>query len=372
MLELHVIQARYGDCLLLEHRKTAAPTYVLVDGGPQGVYDNNLKPLLERIRVARGRLAAVVVSHVDDDHIRGVLDLFNEAAWDRIRGLGETIAFDELWHNSFSATVGNDVRLGIHRVLGRAAPTREAMPRFTKASRDIEQGDELTRVAEGLGVGVNERFAPSRIVCSDELAAPVLVGELELRVLGPSRQDLENLKTDWLAWLEEQERRIAAAGPAEAPRVAREADKSVPNLSSIMFLAQADGRTILFTGDGLGDHLLQGLGKAGLLSAEGRLHVNVLKLPHHGSKYNITREFFQVVTADHYVISASGNHGHPHLPALRWLVETAREQGRSIKLWATKETTSVQRLKQDHPPTTYGYQLKILETGHRALTLNLG
>jgi beta-lactamase superfamily II metal-dependent hydrolase len=371
MLKLHVIQAQYGDCLLLVHGDAGARTYVLVDGGPQHVYDDDLKPILEGIREAGGRLAAVVVSHVDDDHIRGVLDLFKGVAWDRIRGLGEVIAFDELWHNSFSAAMGADVKLGIYRLLGRGVATREAMPRFSRVNRDIEQGDELTRVAEGLGVGVNQRFAPSHILCSDDLTGPVRLGELELRIVGPNRQDLENLKTDWLAWLAEQERAIAAAAPAEAVRAAEKADDRVPNLSSIMFLARADGKSLLLTGDGLSDHLLRGLGQAGLLNAEGKLHVNVLKLPHHGSKHNTTLEFLQAVTADHYVISASGRYGHPHLPTLRWLVETARDQGRSIKLWATNETASLKRLQQDHPPAAYGYQLQILETGQRALTLDL-
>jgi hypothetical protein len=42
------------------------------------------------------------------------------------------------------------------------------------------------------------------------------------------------------------------------PFIAAMADRSIPNLSSIMILAEADeGKKILFTGDGRGDHLLQ-------------------------------------------------------------------------------------------------------------------
>jgi hypothetical protein len=55
------------------------------------------------------------------------------------------------------------------------------------------------------------------------------------------------------------------------------ADNSIPNLSSIMLLAKADGKTILFTGDVRGDHLIQGLNQTGLLDTEGKIHVDVLK-----------------------------------------------------------------------------------------------
>jgi hypothetical protein len=47
------------------------------------------------------------------------------------------------------------------------------------------------------------------------------------------------------------------------------ADSSIPNLSSIMFLAEAESKANLFTGDGRGDHLLDGLDDAGLLDAQG-------------------------------------------------------------------------------------------------------
>jgi hypothetical protein len=54
----------------------------------------------------------------------------------------------------------------------------------------------------------------------------------------------------------------------------------------------------LFTGDGLGEHLVQGLEQAGMLGPGEAFHVNVLKLPHHGSARNVSREFFWRVTAN--------------------------------------------------------------------------
>ncbi len=60
-----------------------------------------------------------------------------------------------------------------------------------------------------------------------------------------------------------------------------------------------------------------------MLSDDTPLHVDLLKLPHHGSDRNVTPAFFEQVHADHYVVSADGvAHHHPHEDALRWLVES--------------------------------------------------
>ncbi len=51
------------------------------------------------------------------------------------------------------------------------------------------------------------------------------------------------------------------------------------------------------------------------------MHVDLLKLPHHGSCRNNTAELLTRVTADTYVISADGKHGNPDLETLERLAE---------------------------------------------------
>jgi hypothetical protein len=140
-----------------------------------------------------------------------------------------------------------------------------------------------------------------------------------------------------------------------------QADKSIPNLSSIMFIAEEDGKKILFTGDGLSEHLVYGLNHSKALNSPGTIHVDVLKVPHHGSERNVTAEFFQVITADKYLISANGRDDNPSLTTLRWIAETAKEQHRLIAITITNTTPIVEQFIKKYSKEEYGYKLKIIK-----------
>jgi glyoxylase-like metal-dependent hydrolase (beta-lactamase superfamily II) len=80
-----VRRARKGDCLIVHYCTKSDPGFILIDGGPSQVYRPHLKPRLAQIRKAR-KLAAdqslpvdlLMVSHIDDDHINGILELTKE------------------------------------------------------------------------------------------------------------------------------------------------------------------------------------------------------------------------------------------------------------------------------------------------------
>src|SRR4029077_16399366 len=85
IFSLDVRRARKGDCLLLHFGTAAKPGLVMIDGGPKSVYLPHLKPRLLELKKARGLgpqqplpVDLLMVSHVDDDHIQGILDLTRE------------------------------------------------------------------------------------------------------------------------------------------------------------------------------------------------------------------------------------------------------------------------------------------------------
>lgn len=358
-MRLHAIKAKEGDAILLE---SSAGMFVLVDGGPAEVWENDLQPYLESV-VGDGALEAVVVSHVDRDHIVGVLDLFAEN--ERLSSQDERArpTVRELWHNSFSKTVDHE---GQVVAALRTAAAKGATYGVSVQSTDwvlfgIGDGEKLRREAVRAKVPINKAFG-------GELVSPGTVGEdskefagLLFRIVGPTTSNLQSLKTEWLDW----------ASKVKQARKGQElayTDRSVPNLSSIVFLVEEDDRSVLMTGDARGDHILQGLEQAGLMKG-GSLHVNVLKLQHHGSARNVAREFFKLVTADVYIISANGRHGNPDHETLAWIVEEAALAKRSIKIAATYETDTIRELADSHPMETYGYTLLHPEDAAHALVI---
>lgn len=372
MFNLHVVQARYGDSLILEYGTAEAPRYILIDGGPPGVYEDDLRPVLQGIADRGGNLDFMVLSHVDDDHVVGLLDLLAEIQQQRDSGAPETIGIGEIWHNTFSQTLGGEIEARFQAFMGAAAPVRGAMHAADRTMRDIAKGDALTHAVDALEIPINEQFDPSYLVSLGLTHEPVDRENLRLWIVAPNRTNLQNLREEWLEWLEEQEGRVLVRSLEEAERAATRADTRVPNLSSIMFLALADGKSMLLTGDGRGDHLLEGLGQAGLLDAGGRLHVDILKLPHHGSRHNISKEVLQAITADRYVVSASGRYSHPSRQTLEWIAEVAREQGRQVEIAVTKRTKSVDQLLERYDPDEYGYCVTEMPHGAHALVLELG
>lgn len=366
MFKVRVIQAEFGDCFLLQYGTAAAPRHLLIDGGPPDTFANHLEDELEAIAQAGGSLDLAMLSHVDNDHIVGLLDLTARLRADDAAdpsGDSRLIGIGGLWHNSFGRTIDPN---GVLAPRLRAAGTRAAMVQAAMALNGIGEGNTLRQSAMVLGIPLNDGFA-NGLICVDDHPQPLVFDNLTLRVVGPTRANLDELQADWEAWLDDHEDAVATGDP----QVMANSDRSVPNLSSVMVLAEAHGKSVLCTGDGRSDHLLKGLAQAGLLDADGALHVDILKVAHHGSDRNATRTFFKKVTADRYLFSANGKDGNPDTSTLIWVVEAAKAQGRSIELVVTNETPSTEKLREEYDAQEFGYRLTIMPQGAHAMTLTL-
>jgi hypothetical protein len=374
-LRLAAFQAAFGDCLMVEARAAGWTRRILIDGGPPGTYQAVLRPALEGIAGAGGRIDVAVVSHIDNDHISGMLDLFDDLRARQQRPTTPALpAIDRLWHNSFATAVGDAglepaVRAVLHDATGLAA----AMPALGMVLRGVGEGDALRADALALHIG-SLPFTDGRLLADG--GRGTMFDGLAVTVVGPSAAILDRLRTEWLSWLaahrgagaRREAGTAAAAGPAQVAAVA--ADGSVPNLSSIALLVELGRRSVLLTGDARADQVLEGMGEAGVLDPAGRRHVSILKMPHHGSIRNVSPEFLAAVTADSYVISADGRYGNPDYETLVLVVETARQAGRRIELAMTNDTPSSDRLRTSHPPGQYGYTLRVLPAGRPALLLD--
>jgi len=96
-------------------------------------------------------------------------------------------------------------------------------------------------------------------------------------------------------------------------------DKSVPNGSSIALLLEYEGRRVVLAADSHTDVVKKGLDHHFQLGVE----VNLLKVSHHGSKYNTDRELLERLACRRFLICTSGKgHKHPdHLLIARLLAD---------------------------------------------------
>ena len=302
IFSLEALNAQQGDCFLLHFGTVKQPRMIVIDGGPQGVFDAALKPRLDEIRKQRGIKAGaalptdlLMVSHIDDDHIHGILDWFSAmtaspGAW-KIR---------ECWFNSFEDVLNHAPKI-------RAAalkPARELEVMHLPGpaafdpivARSVYQGRDLRDDLKQQKIRVNDGkqllFAPGSTPHFEK-------GGMKLTLVAPNKKAVDRLQKTW------------EITPARALAL----DNAVENLSSLVVMAECGTRCILLTGDARGDYILDGLEGAGYLK-NGTCKVDILKLPHHGSSRNCTQELFEKVLAAHYVISANGMYDNPDAETL--------------------------------------------------------
>ena len=368
-MRIHAINAFEGDSLLLEST-APIPAFALIDAGPRGTYEKHVRAYLQRKVGDGGAIEAVIVSHVDMDHIAGVLDLVADVERAKVDGDPEPFKILDLWHNSFAATIDDDrgtVAAGIREMATLAGRAQLTLGETSIALLGIREGALLRRHALKLGIPINGAFS-GEVISPDELTSSEwTLGDIKLQIIGPTNANLVELRTKWKKWINDNLEAFAEGDR----RAMANADDSIPNLSSIVILATSPQGSALLTGDARGDHILQGLEAAGLLDTQSCLHVNVLKLQHHGSERNVTPKFFEQITADLYLVSADGKHGNPDFNTLKWLVEAAHKQGRNPDIVCTNRTASTDRLLAELPDDQFGYRLHLRAENEDAIILDL-
>jgi hypothetical protein len=355
IFSLDVQRARKGDCLLLHYGTKDDPGLALIDGGPGQVYEPHLKPRLTQIRKARGLgsekslpIDLLMVSHIDDDHIKGLLELTKELVDAQDSGEPLPLKVNSVWHNTFDAIIGNkpdELTASVKASFGAAAlsgePDIEGLePAAAMVLASIDQGYRLQADVRKLKFRINPEFNGELVMATDDSESIDMGRNLELVVAGPMKTELLALQKDYDKWLKNPDNKKKAK---EA--LASFTDVSVPNLSSIVMLAKVNTKRMLFTGDARGDKILHGLELVGLLTPGGKMHVDILKMPHHGSDRNLDPIFFRRISADHYVFSGNGEHGNPERGTLQMLLDESGGREFTIHLTYPIDEIDVKREK---------------------------
>jgi beta-lactamase superfamily II metal-dependent hydrolase len=300
-MSLDVLPATFGDCLLLTCHTPSRPWRLLVDTGP----DESYKALQAHLRTlppgVQGKrvIDTFVVSHIDHDHIGGAALLLNDASLE--------LDFGDIWFNA-PAPAGPRIR-GVaegQRLAELLGSTSRVLPWNTAMNGQwlcSSAGQRYPRIAPRRGIKVT--------------------------VVSPSLKKLKALFAQWdkeLAKLRAKTREAAEAIPQQRGRPSLEdlatsktaVDKARPNGSSIALLVEYKKKSVLLAADAHPDVLVEELrALADSRQMELPWKVDVFKLPHHGSRGNVTTELLKVVSARHYVVSTNNaQFGHPDAEAI--------------------------------------------------------
>ncbi|CAM3163133.1 MBL fold metallo-hydrolase [Corallococcus sp. ZKHCc1 1396] len=365
MLTLEMLPAGCGDCLLLEHVHEGRTQRILIDGGTPASYPA-LRARLSRD--ARPHFDLIVVTHVDADHIGGILELLRDPA------VGTT--YDDLWFNG-----QHHMKSFLAEATG--AEGGSAGPEVPPEDRlGPGQGEALATIIRG--GRWNEAFRRGPIVVPDTGALPriELRNGLSLTVLSPTPTALRRMALVWareVRSVEEELSRPHMATQEQADRLGgtldvgalsaepQQRDDAPANGSSIALLAECGPHACLLAADAWPQVLAATLQR--LLQERGlsRLPLSAVKLPHHGSKRNVTREWLDLVECSDFLISTDGTRfRHPDAQAIARIVSAKR----GVRLHFNTASVPASQWKSESLQVRHGFTTTYpaSEGGSRVLT----
>jgi beta-lactamase superfamily II metal-dependent hydrolase len=297
-----MLPAGHGDCLWIEYGDPSETHRWLVDCGTQATATELLRRV-ESLPESDRHFDLLVMSHIDSDHIGGVLPFFGAVE----RGL----RFGDVWFNGWRHLSG---RLG------------------------AKQGEMFSSAIQGLGLPWNAwRQGQAIVVDGEDLPVHKLPGGMTLTLLSPAPAQLRKLAPAWTrelkkAGLEPGARvdysNFLKGTPSTSTDVDTLADTpfagdaAAANGSSIALLAEFGGASALLGADAHAPVLADGI--RNLLRRRGvdRLKLDIFKVSHHASQNNLSSELLALLDCKTYCVSTNGDHFcHPDREAIGRIIK---------------------------------------------------
>ncbi len=313
-----MVPAGHGDCILLQYGTRLQSHWVLVDGGPIHSYP----ALRQRIQSCTRTLQLLVVTHVDSDHVDGIVRLLQDSSVNLI--------VRDIWFNGWRQ---------LRPCTGTLGPVA---------------GEYLSALIAKRALRWNAAFGCAAVATTPP-SYPVVELEdgLKLTVLSPTRPALDRLSRIWARTVQREGLapgctrdayehlvsshrfgRHTVLGGLNIDDLSREAeisDDSTANGSSIALIAEFQGKRVLLAGDSHPSILEQAIRTLLGLNGQPRLTLEAFKLAHHGSKGSITNSLLKLLDCHNYLISTNGDYfGHPDDEAVARVV---RHGGPGVQLY---------------------------------------
>lgn len=277
-MEIFNIEAYNGDCYIIKEEDTI----IMIDSGTNLLAKKISKKLKEIEKID-----LLIITHIDNDHIGGILNLVR-------KDKNILKKFEKIWFNSYDLTekIMNELNLIILE---------------KQEEKSIAQGISFNKILRDMNkLEKNKKFG-------DILS----LNELEVEVLAPFDEELSIFLSNWKKQLTEEKKKeeqmmnkssLETSYSIDIDDIDEEykEDTSIFNKSSIVVLIRnKKGKTVLFTGDTTSNILIKAL-KEKKFSKENKLKLDLLKLPHHGSKNNLSIDFLEMIDCPNYILSTNG------------------------------------------------------------------
>lgn len=362
MFRIKMLPARYGDSLWIEYGRASNPRRVLIDGGLTTTYEILRAHLLGLLSTQR-HFDLMVVTHVDADHIEGLITLLTDGNLKFTTG--------DFWFNAW----------------------RHLSPAPRSLLGPVH-GEYLSAMIAARRFVWNQAFGMGAVVISDdELPEVTLDGGMKLTLLTPDAKALLKLKRVW-------KREVQKAGldpgnlPAgrarlyDTPRLLPDSllgddgpdlealvetvskkDNSVANGSSIAFLAEYESKACLFAADAQPQKLSASLSRLLQARGEERLTLDAFKVAHHGGSKNSTQELIDLLDCRRYLFSTSGErYGHPEKETIARVLTGKRDHCRLAFNYRSKAN---QAWDDDWLEDEYDYSVEYPNNNENGLEVEL-
>ncbi|WP_196250174.1 AVAST type 1 anti-phage system MBL fold metallo-hydrolase Avs1a [Chromobacterium violaceum] len=357
-----------GDAFLID----ASGSHILIDAGYASTFNEYIMPDLMHLSQAGGRLDLLICTHIDADHIGGVIEFISSNGTSGARSIVEV---NEVWHNSLRslpASHGPSGSASDRQVLEAIQRRGFLLPRgFEPAANPIsaKQGSSLARLLKQHGYLWNSGDGTT---CMTAKQVPhVLPSGAQILLIGPTVPRLEELRAWWIHEMrklsykgtaplceltEDAYEMLCASTGQSAQPVAKTisassvrsleeafvADTSPTNGSSIAVIVRVGGKKALFLGDAWAADVVEQVKQH--QSGTDPIMFDAVKVSHHGSLHNTNVELLALIDAPVYLISSDGSrHGHPDFEVLAEIVD--RPASFERKIYFNYETPASTRLR---------------------------
>lgn len=348
MINLKILPAQYGDCFLLSVKDDGRAFNVLIDGGLGITYEKFLRNELRSIATQNQKIDLMICTHIDADHINGLIAFLRE------NNIKKFIDVENIWFNGFEQIVN----------------------RFYLDSKNIPLKDDVTIIDEINRKGYEDEFAKKEDVgpvegvafsslieygrynqnivssggpITNRLGVINVSENIKINIISPCPETLCELEKEWLNELAAKGFQFSIANKTKMvssfefliSRIKRyyeknridisamdclenyksdleKVDTSIVNNSSIVFVLEAYGKKLLFMGDSVVKEENECKIIQSLLKKYGNdVIFDLIKLPHHGSCYNISNDFIECIKSKEYIVSSnSEKFGHPDMDVI--------------------------------------------------------